>query len=251
MRTLLVIPARLASTRLPEKLLRTAGGKSILQHTYESAQRANAVDEIVIAVDDERLAEAADSFGARWVMTSVDCPSGTDRIAEVAEAFTDADIFVNVQGDEPEIDPAIVDSVTQLLKDHPEADIATAGVPIQEMDRLDDPGCVKIVMASEESRAVYFSRAAVPFCRDGLDEQSLKSDPPMFWHHLGLYSYRRDFLLWFARQPPSPLEQMEKLEQLRAVEAGKTVLVARAASATLGIDTEDDLQSFIHRVDAR
>lgn len=251
MRCIVVIPARLASTRLPEKLLRRAGGKSVLQHTYEAAKAAQSADEVVIAVDDPRLAEEVDSFGGRWIMTSVDCASGTDRIAEVAEAFSDTNIFVNVQGDEPEIDPEIVDRVAFLLRDHAEADIATAGVPIRDSVQLQDPGCVKIVLATEQGRAVYFSRSVVPHCRDGVDEQLLHLEPPLYWHHLGLYAYRRSFLQWFATQPPSRLEQCEKLEQLRAIEAGKTILVARASTAASGIDTEEDLQAFIKRLDAR
>jgi 3-deoxy-manno-octulosonate cytidylyltransferase (CMP-KDO synthetase) len=247
MRCVLVIPARLASTRLPEKLLRRAGGKSVLQHTYEAASSARIAEQVVVAVDHPRLADEVDSFGGRWVMTREDCPSGTDRIAEVARSIADAEIFVNVQGDEPEIDPEVIDAVGRLLIDHPEADIATAGVPIREQGPLNDPNCVKIVM-SGQGRAVYFSRASVPFRRDGIDERTLQADPPLFWHHLGLYAYRRSFLEWFANEPPSQLEQTEKLEQLRAIEAGKTIMVARAASATMGIDTEEDLQAFIKRL---
>lgn len=248
MRCILVIPARLASTRLPEKLLRQVGGKSVLQHTYEAACAATITNEVVLAVDDDRLADEVNSFGGRWIMTKPDCPSGTDRIAEVAKVIEDAQVFINVQGDEPEIDPATIDSVGQLLLDHPDADIATAGVPIRTQSQLDDPNCVKIAMAVEQGRAVYFSRAAIPFSRDGIDEQTLQSNPPLYWHHLGLYAYRREFLNWFSSQPPSRLEQTEKLEQLRAIEAGKTILVARATAATPGIDTEQDLQAFAQRL---
>ncbi|MDG2222135.1 MAG: 3-deoxy-manno-octulosonate cytidylyltransferase [Rubripirellula sp.] len=248
MRCILVIPARLASTRLPEKLLRRVGGKSVLQHTYEAACAASITDEVVLAVDNDRLADEVKSFGGRWIMTQPDCPSGTDRIAEVANTIEGADVFINVQGDEPEIDPAIIDSVGQLLLDHPDADIATAGIPIRTLSQLDDPNCVKIVMAAGQGRAVYFSRAGIPFSRDGIDEQTLQSEPPLYWHHLGLYAYRREFLRWFSAQPPSQLEQTEKLEQLRAIEAGKTILVARATAATPGIDTEQDLQAFAQRL---
>ncbi len=250
MRCILVIPARLASTRLPEKLLRRVGGKSVLQHTYEAACAATITDEVVLAVDHDRLADEVSSFGGRWIMTQADCPSGTDRIAEVADTIDDAQVFINVQGDEPEIDPAIIDSVGQLLLDHPEADVATAAVPIRNLTQLDDPNCVKIAMAAEQGRAVYFSRAGIPFRRDGIDEHTLKAEPPLHWHHLGLYAYRREFLRWFSTQPPSRLEQTEKLEQLRAIEAGKTILVARATTATPGIDTEQDLQAFAQRLES-
>ena len=147
MRSQIVIPARLASTRLSEKLLRRAGGKSILQHTYESASRSELCDSIVVAVDDPRLADEVTSFGGKAIMTSLACASGTDRIAEVASQFPDVDVFVNVQGDEPEIDPAAIDLVTKTLLDHPDASIATVATPIRDPRLLEDPSCVKIVMA--------------------------------------------------------------------------------------------------------
>ena len=255
MKCQIVIPARLASTRLPEKLLRKAGGKSILQHTYEAACRSTVADGVVVAVDDPRLAEEVESFGGRHIMTSVDCASGTDRIAEVAGSMPEVDVFVNVQGDEPEICPSVVDSVAKLLIEDSEADMATAGTPIRSLTSLGDPSCVKIVMANNEpgtsgqGRAVYFSRAAVPCLRDGDVDESLIREPPIFWHHIGLYAYRREFLSWFAGQPPSVLEQTEKLEQLRAIEAGKKILVTRIESATPGIDTQEDLEAFIARLE--
>ena len=250
----IVIPASLASTRLPEKLLRKAGGKTILQHTHEAACRSAVADGVVVAVDDRRLAEEVESFGGRYIMTSDDCPSGTDRIAEVAASMPEADVFVNVQGDEPDICPKVIDAVAKLLIEDPEADMATAGTPIRCSTSLRDPSCVKIVMAlnglenSGQGRAVYFSRAAVPFLREGFNDQALMREPPLFWHHIGLYAYRRDFLTWFASKPPSFLEQTEKLEQLRAIESGKKILVTRIESATPGIDTQEDLEAFIARL---
>ncbi|MFK8112510.1 MAG: 3-deoxy-manno-octulosonate cytidylyltransferase, partial [Rubripirellula sp.] len=211
-RTLIVIPARLASTRLPEKLLRRASGKSILQHTYESAARCKIADEVIVAVDHVRLADEVDSFGGKWLMTSENCASGTDRIAEVAAAMPDVDVFVNVQGDEPEIDPQVVEQVASTLIQDPAADMSTAGTPIRNVEQLNDPSCVKIVMApagcdgAGQGRAVYFSRAAVPFSRDGVDVNRLAAEPPTYWHHIGLYAYRGDFLKWFASQRPSLLE---------------------------------------------
>ncbi len=254
MRCRIVIPARLASTRLPEKLLQKAGGKTVLQHTFEAAARSSVADGIIVAVDDKRIADEVDSFGGRWLMTSPDCASGTDRIAEVADAMPETEVFVNVQGDEPEIDPKVIDAVASLLTSDPGADMSTAGTPIRDQQLLTDPSCVKIVMGFDENqcgagqgRAVYFSRAAVPFARDGVDASMLAAEPPIYWHHIGLYAYRREFLNWFAAQPPSLLEQVERLEQLRAIEAGKKILVARIESATPGIDTQEDLDAFIER----
>jgi 3-deoxy-manno-octulosonate cytidylyltransferase (CMP-KDO synthetase) len=281
----IVLPARLASTRLPEKLLRRVAGKSVLQHTFEAASRATVAQGIVVAVDDERLASEVDSFGGHWLMTSKSCASGTDRIAQVASAMPDVDVFINLQSDEPEIDPHVIDLVASQLIDDPHADMATAGTPIRELELLQDPSCVKIVMATAamqrevsrtsmvetsgnhegqgdraghghlagqkragQGRAVYFSRASVPFVRDGITPTQLEAEPPLFWHHIGLYAYRRDFLEWFAASPPSMLEQAERLEQLRAIEAGKRIVAARVESATPGIDTQADLDAFTERM---
>ncbi|MDA8967704.1 3-deoxy-manno-octulosonate cytidylyltransferase [bacterium] len=242
----IVLPARLASSRLAEKLLRKAGGKTILHHTYEAASRSSFGAELVVAVDHPKLAKEVDAFGGRWVMTSENCVSGTDRLAEVAKALPSADIFINVQADEPEIDPASIDLVARTLLEHNSADMATVGTPIRDRQQLEDPACVKILMSESEGqgRAVYFSRAALPFVREGVKESHLRTEPPIFWHHIGLYAYRREFLSWFASQPPSQFEQLEKLEQLRAIEAGKHIVVARVNSATPGIDTLDDFQRF-------
>lgn len=247
----LVLPARLASTRLPEKLLRVAAGKTILQHTYEAAARSSVADGIVVAVDDARIADEVDSFGGSWIMTDPHCASGTDRIAEVAATMPEAEVFVNVQADEPEIDPYAIDLVAKTLIDDLDADISTIGTPIRDPKQLLDPASVKIVVGSGagQGRAIYFSRAAVPFAREGVDETQLNAEPPIYWHHVGLYAYRRDFLEWFATQEPSPLEQTERLEQLRAIEAGKRIVVARVESATAGIDTMADFESFKQRVE--
>lgn len=253
LRIQIVIPARLASTRLPEKLLRIAGGKSILQHTYEQACRSRVADSVIVAVDHRRLADEVDAFGGRWLMTSPDCASGTDRIAEVASQMPEIDLFVNVQGDEPEIDPAVIDDVAQALVDDPDADLATAGTPIRDPQMLLDPACVKIVLAADrpgQGRAIYFSRAPVPHCRDGLTAERCAADPPWFWLHIGMYAYRREFLKWFSEQPPSRLEQSERLEQLRAIEAGKRIVVTRVEAAAPGIDTPADLEGFLRRLNA-
>lgn len=244
----IVIPARLASTRLPEKLLLKAGGKSVLQHTYEAALRAQSVSGVTVAVDDPRLATEVDGFGGQALLTRQDHPCGTDRIAEVAALLTDVDLIVNVQGDEPEIDSAAIDLVVSMLESNPGAAMATVATPIRDGKLLDDPSCVKVVMGAGQ-RAVYFSRAAVPHVRGGVNEAQLLAEPPHFWHHVGLYAYRRDFLLWFAGQPPGQLEQLEKLEQLRAIEAGRQIVVGRVESAARGIDTLEDFEAFRQRVE--
>ena len=209
-------------------------------------------------MDDQRLADEVDAFGGNWILTSKDCASGTDRIAEVAAAMPDVDVFVNVQGDEPEIQPSVIDLVAKalILSD---AEMSTVGTPIRDQWILNDPSCVKIVMATEtgtesgagQGRAVYFSRAAVPYRRDGVDATILAAEPPIYWHHIGLYAYRTGFLDWFASQRPSLLEQTERLEQLRAIEAGKKIVVARVESAAPGIDTEADLVAFTQRWESR
>lgn len=242
-----VIPARLASTRLPEKLLLRVAGKSVLQYTYEAACKSTISQGITIAVDDEKLADEVHSFGGHCVMTSPACQSGTDRLAEVAAQLSDVDIFVNVQGDEPEIDPRSIDLVANALVDNPWADIATAARPIRDLETLQNPNCVKAVIG-EGGRALYFSRAAVPFVRDGMNADILASEPPLFWHHLGLYAYRRSFLQWFANQPLGRLEQTEKLEQLRALENGRQIVVARIEAAPAGIDTQADFDAFASRL---
>ncbi len=249
MRVQIVIPARLASTRLPEKLLLSVGGKPILQHTYESASRSTVAVGVVAAVDDPRLAHAVASFGGNVRLTSPECQSGTDRVAEVAAEMPEIDIFVNVQGDEPEIDPKAIDLVAQILVDHPEADMATVAKPIRDAELLANPNCVKVVIGNDR-KAIYFSRASVPYARDGVTPSLLQQEPPMFWHHVGLYAYRRDFLLWFAEQSPSPLESVEKLEQLRALSADRHIIVARVESAAAGIDTLDDFNAFSSRYES-
>lgn len=267
-RTQIVLPARLASTRLPEKLLQRVAGKSVIQHTYEAASRATCASYgVIVAVDHPRIADEVESFGGRWVMTPEDCASGTDRVAFVAQQFPQIELFVNVQSDEPEIDPAAIDAVAEALVADESADIATAGTPLRDAKSLQDPSIVKIVMAGfsapmtatgeqtgqtegGQGRAVYFSRACVPFDRDGDPAERLAANPPAYWHHLGLYAYRRQFLSWFADSPPSALERIENLEQLRAIEAGKKIVVAAVGPAKSGIDTPEDLAAFRSRLES-
>lgn len=248
MQVQIVIPARLASTRLPEKLLLRAAGKSVLQHTYEAASRAACGERVIVAVDDPRLAIEVDEFGGHALLTDPRHASGTDRVAEVSASIPEADVLVNVQGDEPEIDPSAIDLVAGLLQKYPQAMMATVATPIRDSRRLEDPSCVKVVIGANH-QALYFSRAAVPHVRGGVSALELEAEPPLFWHHIGLYAYRREFLEWFAAQPPGRLEEAEKLEQLRALEAGRPIVVGRLESATPGIDTLEDFEAFRHRVE--
>lgn len=245
MRSQIIIPARLASTRLPRKLLLAETGKPLIQHTYEAAQRARLPEAICVAADDEEIIRAVEAFGGRAVMTSPDCASGTDRVAEVARRLSDADILVNVQGDEPEIAGASIDLAVQLLEQHPEAVMSTLATPIRGRRQLEDPACVKVVF-DECGRAMYFSRSPIPHAREW-DDALLEADPPHFYQHVGLYAYRRDFLLRLAEMPPARLEKIEKLEQLRVLHAGHAILVGVVRENTFGIDTPEDYRAFVDK----
>jgi 3-deoxy-manno-octulosonate cytidylyltransferase (CMP-KDO synthetase) len=241
----IVIPARLASTRLPEKLLLRETGKTVLQHTFESACKATLPSGIVVAVDCERLEKAVKSFGGRAVLTDPGLQSGTDRVAAVAWEMPEVDIFVNVQGDEPEISATAIDEVTRLLETNPQADVATLAAPIRDRHRLEDPACVKVVRG-HRGRALYFSRSPIPHARSW-DESLLSSDPPAFLQHIGIYAYRRQFLLKLSQLPASPLEQLEKLEQLRFLQAGSEIVLSIVDHAPKGIDTWNDYREFVKR----
>ena len=243
----IVIPARLASTRLPRKLLLRETGKSLLQHTFEAACRAKKPSGVCIAADHEEIAAEARSFGGRVFMTSPDCASGTDRIAEVAAQLPQADILVNVQGDEPELSGEAIDRVIELLERNGQAPMATLATPIRDRAKLLDPACVKVVVSGE--RALYFSRAAIPHAREWKDDL-LVAEPPCFYQHLGLYAYRREFLMQLARWPRTPLEKLENLEQLRVLEHGHTILVDVVEEPTIGIDTPEDYRAFVRRMAA-
>ncbi|HEY2826722.1 MAG TPA: 3-deoxy-manno-octulosonate cytidylyltransferase [Pirellulales bacterium] len=254
----IVIPARLASTRLPRKLLLAETGKPLIQHTYEAAKRARRPLGICVAADCEEIATVVRSFGGQVFLTSPDCASGTDRIAEVAAQLGDVDILVNVQGDEPELSGQGIDLVVELLQRHPDINMATLATPIRTRDKLDDPACVKVVLAKLPNqqpngtappnafRALYFSRAAIPHARQWQNDL-LAADPPQFFQHLGLYAYRRDFLLQLARLPRTPLEQLENLEQLRVLEHRHEILVGVVDELTIGIDTPADYAAFVQR----
>ncbi|MBN2580079.1 MAG: 3-deoxy-manno-octulosonate cytidylyltransferase [Pirellulales bacterium] len=244
-RSYLVIPARWASTRLPRKLLLRETGQPLIRHTYEAARTARRPSGICVATDHEEIFRAVTDFGGRAVMTSPDCASGTDRVAEVARVMPEVEIFVNVQGDEPEIAGSSIDRAIELLEDHPQAVMSTLATPIRTRRQLEDPACVKVVIDAR-GRALYFSRSVIPHPRQW-DDALLDASPPSFYQHVGLYAYRRDFLLQLAEMPPSPLENIEKLEQLRVLEAGHSILVGVVDEPTFGIDTPEDYRLFVEK----
>jgi 3-deoxy-manno-octulosonate cytidylyltransferase (CMP-KDO synthetase) len=245
MNSTIVIPARLASTRLPRKLLLKETGKSVLQHTYEAASRANKPSGICVAADCEEIAEEVRSFGGRVELTSPDCPSGTDRVAEIARKLPSVDVLVNVQGDEPEISAAAIDLAVELLEKNPTAVMSTLATPIRMKDKLHDPACVKVVF-DRHGKAIYFSRAPIPFPRNW-DESLLSANPANFHQHIGLYAYRREFLLALASMPRAAIEKVENLEQLRVLAAGHMILVGVIDEPTIGIDTPEDYRAFVER----
>jgi len=244
LRSTIIIPARLASTRLPRKLLLAETGKPLLQHTYEAARRATRAEGICVAADHEEIAAAVRAFGGRVEMTDPNCASGTDRVAEVARRL-DVDVVVNVQGDEPEISPAAIDLAVQLLEENPAAVMSTLATPIRTREQLLDPACVKVVFDSA-GRALYFSRSPIPCAREWNDEL-LAASPPHFYQHIGLYAYRREFLLKLATMPRCELEKVESLEQLRVLHAGYSILVGVIDEPTIGIDTPADYRAFVRR----
>lgn len=237
-----VIPARLDSTRLPGKMLLRETGRSIIEHTHATALLAKRPLAVVVATDHEQIAEEVRRFGGKAVMTSVHCQSGTDRVAEVARQMPEYDVFVNLQGDEPEMDPTSIDRVIEVLAEDAATPMASIATPLSTMEMLSDPAVVKVVL-DRTGRALYFSRSAIPFVRD---VEEMTEEPP-FYHHLGLYAYRRDFLLHFSELPVSRLEQAEKLEQLRVLEAGETIRIGVVPNACSGIDTPADYAAFVQR----
>jgi 3-deoxy-manno-octulosonate cytidylyltransferase (CMP-KDO synthetase) len=241
MKTVIVIPARYASSRLPGKPLLRETGKYLIQHVYERACEARNIEQVVVATDDARIANAVLSFGGRVTMTRADHPSGTDRVAEVA-ARLEADLIVNVQGDEPLIEPRSLELLADMLRQDAEADLATLAVPFRSEEDWRNPHCVKAV-CDDAGRALYFSRSPVPYVREGKPDFAAR--PARFLHHLGLYAYRRDFLLRLAKLPPSPLEQLEKLEQLRVLSAGRKIRVGVVEQAGVGVDTPEDYARFV------
>lgn len=242
MKIIVVIPARYGSSRFAGKVLARETGKYLVQHTYERALCAKSVDQALIATDDERVMAACAEFGAACVMTSAAHQSGTDRIAE-AVADVDVDIVVNLQADEPEIDPAYIDQVAGLLINNPDASMATLLAPFETADDVANPNIVKCITETA-GKAIYFSRSVMPYNRDNAGVGNIGD----YKRHLGIYAYRKDFLMKYTTLEPSFLEQREKLEQLRAIENGYTILTAMVEKAWDGVDTEEQYQAFVERM---
>ena len=234
-----VIPARYGSTRFPAKIVASRTGKPLVQHVVDQVRKCKLVRETIVATDDQRIVDALRPFETSCVMTSPAHQSGTDRIAEVARNLSD-DIIVNVQGDEPEIEPWIIDGLIEHLASS-EDDMATAATKFPDGADVNDPNLVKVV-TDLKGRAVYFSRSVIPHHRDKTGRAAAA-----YHLHLGIYAYRRDFLLHFSSWKPTPLEQTEKLEQLRALEHGSSIFVMPVERATHGIDTEQQYEEFVKR----
>lgn len=249
MKSWIVIPARLASTRLPRKMLLSETGKPLIQHTYEAARQARHPAGVCVACDAEEIAEVVRAFGGDARLTSPHAQSGTDRVAEVARSMPDVDIFVNVQGDEPEISGEAIDLAIELLEKHPEAAVSTVAAPIRNREALEDPACVKVV-CDKDGYALYFSRSLIPHPREWADEY-LTAEPPHFLQHMGLYAYRRSFLLQVPGLSIPHLERLEKLEQLRFLYHGARIVVGIVPAPTCGIDTPEDYRRFVARYRAR
>jgi 3-deoxy-manno-octulosonate cytidylyltransferase (CMP-KDO synthetase) len=237
-----IIPARLGSTRLPGKVLLNRTGKPLIQHVWEAVRRAASAERAVIATDDQSVRDAAIAFGAEAVLTRTDHPNGTSRLSEAAEklGLDETQIIVNVQGDEPEIEPDAIDAAVAALEER-DCDIGTVAVPFQPGEDPRDPNCVKVVLALD-GRALYFSRSIIPFDRDGRggpDSNCLR--------HVGLYAYRRAFLDRYVALPSTPLERAEQLEQLRALQHGHAIRVATRPFARIGIDTPEQYEAFVAR----
>jgi 3-deoxy-manno-octulosonate cytidylyltransferase (CMP-KDO synthetase) len=232
-RILGVIPARYASARFPGKSLAPIAGKTMLQHVWERASQARYLTSLVIATDDERIRAAAQSFSARVVMTRSDHASGTDRVAEAASA-SNASLVVNIQGDEPAMDPNAIDIAILGLIDNPDAPMATLKKRIERPADVSDPNVVKVVTDSQ-GMAIYFSRSPIPFVRE-------TGEPAALFKHIGLYVYHREFLMQYPDLPAGPLERVERLEQLRAIENGFKIHVGETEYDSIGVDTPEDLQ---------
>ena len=235
MKVLCVIPARYASTRLPGKPLALIAGKPMIQHVYERACHAVMPQEVVVATDSKIVADAVKEFGGKVMMTSPDHPSGTDRLAEVALSYPDIDVIVNVQGDEPMIPPEVIDRLAQAFADDKDLKMATLKTLMGEED-YNNPNAVKVV-TDQNGYALYFSRSLLPYPRNR------KADFKVY-KHVGIYAYRRSFLLSYAAYEPTPLEQIEGLEQLRVLENGQRIKVLESKFQGIGIDTQEDLDAI-------
>ncbi len=246
-KAVVIIPARYASTRLPMKLIlpevKSVTGRYIIEHVYQNVKSAKRINKVIVATDHQRIFDIVKEFGGEAEMTSVSHTSGTDRIAEVARKLN-ADIIVNVQGDEPEVNAVMVDQVVDALAEDKEAVIATLANRIKDTEELTNPNVVKVVL-DNRGYALYFSRSQIPFVRDS--KNPINESGAVFLRHLGIYSYRREFLLKYSKLPASALESVEKLEQLRVLSNGFKIKVAITNYTSRGIDTKEDLMAFMER----
>ncbi len=231
-----VIPARWGSSRFPGKMLAALCGKPLIQWVWERARRAARLDEILVATDDERIATAVEGFGGAVAMTGSHHASGTDRIAEAVRDM-DAEVVINIQGDEPLIDPGLIDQLAAEMSAGAEWDMATAAEPMRDAAPAADPSVVKVVCAAD-GRALYFSRALIPHVRE---KDGSVPDNALYLRNIGIYGYRREFLERLVRTPPSNLELAEKLEQLRALHIGARMKVIMSAAPALGVDEPKDI----------
>jgi len=241
MNVIAIIPARYGSTRLDGKPLLDIAGKPMVQWVYERAKKAKLIRDVLVATDDKRVMSAVERFGGKAVMTSSSHRSGTDRIAEAAGSLN-ADVIVNVQGDEPLIEPEMIDEAIKPLLAESSLLISTLKTRIANEEELKDPNVVKVV-TDREGFAIYFSRLPIPYVREssefGVRSSELKAT---YYKHIGLYVYRKDFLLKFAKMKPTPLEDAEKLEQLRVLENGYKIKVVQTKYNSVGVDTKEDLE---------
>lgn len=246
MKVAAVIPARYTSQRLPGKALLEIAGKPMIQHVYERVSRSEKLDQVIVATDDERIARCIKEIGGEFMMTREDHQSGTDRVAEVAEQL-DANIIVNVQGDEPMFNPnMLIDALRPFENDH-EIKFGTLRAKIQQPDEIFDSNCVKVVV-DQNDYAIYFSRAPIPYARglmslNGTRPQlrGLPNEQPVYYKHLGFYIYQREFLMEYAAWPSGELEKAERLEQLRALEHGVRIICPLTEHGTISVDTPNDL----------
>jgi len=235
-----VIPARLGSTRLPEKILRRIAGKPMIQHVWECAKKAKKLEEIVVACDDVRIQQCVEGFGGKAMMTRADHPNGTSRIAEVMGHFKQ-EWVINIQGDQPLVDPKALDEMVSIFEASPKTEVLTFAVRMTDRASYENPNVVKVV-CDVEGNALYFSRATIPFLQGKRDCEF------SFLKHLGVYGYRRDFLLKFVAWEPGILENTEKLEQLRVLERGCSIRVIETVYDFISVDTEEDLTEVEKRL---
>ncbi|CAN5435181.1 3-deoxy-manno-octulosonate cytidylyltransferase [soil metagenome] len=238
-----IIPARWASSRFPGKALHPIAGQPLLQRVWEQCRRAKALDSVIIATDDMRIAEAAFAWGAEISLTSSDHASGTDRVAEVAKKLGAVTHIINIQGDEPLVDPGLLNQLARRMQRNPKIEMITAVHPFADPADAQSPHQVKVVL-DRKGRALYFSRHAIPYPRE-------TSAPIQYFRHQGIYGYRRELLLRFVRWKPSPLEKVEALEQLRAMENGVNIHVVVTASGAPGVDTPADARALEQQLLAR